>query len=72
MDMTLSEKIAFCSGADFWHTKDYSRFGIPSMMMCDGPNGLRRQQDAADMLGVNESLPATCFPTEALTACSFD
>lgn len=72
MDMTLSEKIAFCSGTDFWHTKDYSRFGIPSMMMCDGPNGLRRQQDAADMLGVNESLPATCFPTEALTACSFD
>lgn len=72
MAMTLAEKIALCSGADFWHTKDYTEHGIPPMMMCDGPNGLRRQADEADMLGVNESMPATCFPTEALTACSFD
>ena len=42
------------------------------MMMCDGPHGLRKQEDAADMLGVNASVPATAFPTAAATGCSFD
>ena len=36
--MTLEEKIALCSGADFWHTKEMSHRGIPSMMMSDGPH----------------------------------
>lgn len=70
--MTLEEKIALCSGKDFWHTKDFEKYGIPSMMMCDGPHGLRKQEDAADMLGVNASVPATAFPTAAATGCSFD
>ena len=70
--MTLQEKIALCSGKDFWHTKDFEKYGIPSMMMCDGPHGLRKQEDAADMLGVNASVPATAFPTAAATGCSFD
>jgi len=70
MELTLEEKIALCSGADFWHTKEIP--GAPAMMMCDGPHGLRKQEDAADMLGVNESVPATCFPTAVSTACSWD
>lgn len=70
--MTLEEKIALCSGADFWHTKAMERYGIPTMMMCDGPHGLRKQEDAADMLGVNQAVPATCFPTAVSTACSWD
>lgn len=70
--MTLEDKIALCSGKDFWHTKDMEQYGIPSMMMCDGPHGLRKQEDAADMLGVNASVPATCFPPAVLTACSWD
>ncbi len=70
--MTLEEKIALCSGKDFWHTKDFEKYGIPSMMMCDGPHGLRKQEDTADMLGVNASVPATAFPTAAATGCSFD
>ena len=41
--MTLQEKAAFCSGADFWHTKAIERLGVPSVMMCDGPHGLRKQ-----------------------------
>ena len=39
--LSLREKIALCSGADFWHTKDLSEYGLPAMMMCDGPHGLR-------------------------------
>lgn len=70
--LTLKEKIALCSGADFWHTKDLSRYGLPAMMICDGPHGLRCQKGETDMLGVNKSAPATCFPTAALTACSWD
>lgn len=70
--MTLPEKIAFCSGENFWETKKYEKYGIPSLFMCDGPHGLRKQEDVADMLGVNESRKATCFPAEVTTAGSWD
>ena len=66
-NMTLEEKIALCTGSDFWHTKAMPQHGIPAIKMSDGPHGVRCQQDAADMIGINESLPATCFPT-AVTA----
>ena len=65
--MTLEEKIKFCTGEDFWHTKALSKFQVPQIMMSDGPHGLRCQKGEADMIGVNQSFPATCFPT-AVTA----
>ena len=65
--MTLEEKIAFCTGADFWHTKAMPKYGVPEMTMADGPHGLRFQKGEADMVGVNQSVPATCFPP-AVTA----
>ena len=71
-EMTLEHKIALCSGASFWETKRFERYGIPALFMCDGPHGLRKQEDAADMLGVNNSRPATCFPAEVTTAGSWD
>ena len=70
--MTLEDKIALCSGANFWETKKYEKYGIPSLFMCDGPHGLRKQEDVADMLGVNESRKASCFPAEVTTAGSWD
>lgn len=70
--MTLEEKASLCSGADFWHTKGIERLGIPSMMLTDGPHGLRKQPDKADHLGLNGSLPATCFPTASALASSWD
>lgn len=72
--MTLEDKIALCSGESFWETKKYEKYGIPSLFMCDGPHGLRKQEreNGADMLGVNESRPATCFPAEVTTASSWD
>ena len=66
-NMSLREKIAFCTGRDFWHTKPLARHGVPQIMLADGPHGLRAQKADADMLGINQSLPATCFPT-AVTA----
>lgn len=65
--MTLEEKISFCTGSDFWHTKAMPQYGIPELMMADGPHGLRCQKGETDMVGVNKSLPATCFPA-AVTA----
>ena len=70
--MTLEDKIALCSGKNFWETKKYEQYGIPPLFMCDGPHGLRKQEHTADMLGVNESRKATCFPAEVTTAGSWD
>lgn len=70
--MTIEDKVALCSGADFWHTKAMEKYGLPSIMMSDGPHGLRKQSETADMFGINESIPATCFPTAVTTACSWD
>lgn len=70
--MSLEEKIALCSGKSFWETKAYERYGVPLLFMCDGPHGLRKQENAADMMGVNASRPATCFPAEVTTAASWD
>ena len=70
--MTLEEKISICNGRDFWHTKEMKQYGIPSMMMSDGPHGVRCQKNESDMLGVNESEPATCFPAAVTSGASFD
>lgn len=70
--MTLEEKAGMCSGSDFWHLKGVERLGIPSVMAADGPHGLRRQDEAADHLGINDSICAVCFPSAAGLAASFD
>ncbi|HIT89320.1 MAG TPA: glycoside hydrolase family 3 C-terminal domain-containing protein [Candidatus Merdenecus merdavium] len=71
-EMTLEEKAGMCSGLDFWHLKGVDRLGIPSVMVTDGPHGLRKQAEEADHLGINDSIKAVCFPAACATACSFD
>ena len=70
--LTLEEKAALLGGKGEWDSRDIPRLGIPSMIMSDGPHGLRRQAGAGDHLGLNASLPATCFPTAATMANSWD
>lgn len=70
--MTLEEKAGLCSGLDFWHTKGIERLGVPSVMVTDGPHGLRKQRESADHLGLFDSVPATCFPSAAGLASSWD
>ncbi len=70
--MTLEEKAKFCSGADFWHVEGLERLGIPSVMVTDGPCGLRKQAGETDHLGLNASVKAISYPTGSCVACSFD
>lgn len=70
--MTLEEKASLCSGQNFWFTKPIERLGIPSIMLTDGPHGLRKQANSGDHLGINESIPATCFPTASALAATWN
>lgn len=70
--MTLEEKALMMSGKNTWETVDFPQYGIPSMAMSDGPHGIRRQGGSGDHLGLGKSLPATCFPTAAGVANSWD
>ncbi len=70
--LTLEEKAALMSGKSVWETKDYPEKGIPSIFLSDGPHGIRKQEGEGDHLGLNASVPATCFPTAATLANSWD
>ena len=70
--MTLEEKAAFLSGKNVWQTRDFPRLGLPSIFCADGPHGVRKQAGAGDHLGLNASVPATCFPTAATIANSWN
>ena len=72
--LTLEEKVALTSGKDFWSSVEIDREGVkvPSMFLSDGPHGIRKQAAASDHLGLNASIPATCFPTAATMANSWN
>lgn len=60
------------AGASHWRTEDSPALGIGSLVLSDGPHGLRKQEGSEDCMGIAESRPATCFPTASALACSFD
>lgn len=70
--LTLEEKASLCSGRNFWFLKEVERLGIPPIMVTDGPHGLRKQAGNADHVGLNESVPATCFPTASALASTWN
>ncbi|HEY3437886.1 MAG TPA: glycoside hydrolase family 3 C-terminal domain-containing protein, partial [Actinotalea sp.] len=70
--LTLEEKASLLDGSDFWRTQPVERLGVPSIMVTDGPHGLRKQPEAGDHLGLGNSVPATCFPPAAGLASSWD
>ena len=70
--MTTEEKAALLGGKTVWQTRENERLSIPSVFLSDGPHGLRKQAGAGDHLGLNASLEATCFPTAATIANSWD
>ena len=70
--MKLKDKINLCTGKDFWRTREMKKYGIKSIMMADGPHGLRCQPGKADMVGVNNSVKATCFPTAVTSGATWN
>lgn len=70
--MTIEEKAAILSGKNEWQSRAIPRLGIPSVFFADGPHGIRKQEGAGDHLGLNASVPATCFPTAASVANSWN
>ena len=70
--LTLEEKASLCSGKDFWHMKGIERLDIPSIMLTDGPHGLRKKDEENGGPSLDNSVPATCFPTAVTTAASWD
>ena len=70
--LTLEEKCALLSGAETFKTRGMPKHGIPQIWLSDGPHGLRKQAGESDHLGLNPSVPATCFPTASAIANSWD
>ena len=70
--LTLEEKCALLSGAETFKTRGMPQHGIPQIWLSDGPHGLRKQAGESDHLGLNPSVPATCFPTASAVANSWD
>ena len=70
--MTLEEKCAYLSGKNAWDTRSFSSIGVDVLHHADGPTGVRKQAGKGDHLGLNASVPATCFPTAATLANSWD
>ena len=70
--MTLDEKAEFLSGADVWRLPANDRLGLPSVVLTDGPHGVRKQASEADHPGLTGNLPATCFPTGSALASTWD
>lgn len=71
-ELTIEEKAALCSGYDFWHTEAIERAGIPSLLLTDGPHGVRKQMGNTEGADLTLSVKATCFPTASATASSWD
>ncbi len=70
--LSLAEKCALLSGKDVWHSRSVDRLNIPPIALADGPSGLRRQAGEGDHLGLNASTKATCIPSAATYANSWD
>ncbi len=70
--MTVEEKASLCSGLDFWYLKGVERLGIPSVMVTDGPHGLRKQEGDTSQIGLTDTVPSTCFPTASALAATWN
>ncbi len=71
-EMTLEEKAMMLDGGDYWHLQAMEKYGIPEVMVCDGPHGLRKKDYNKSGSSLTASVPAICFPTAATTAASWD
>ena len=70
--MSVDEKASLMSGSSFWDLQALPQYELGKVMVSDGPHGLRKQANQSDHMGLNASVPATCFPTAVTMASSWD
>jgi len=66
--MTLSEKVAMLSGRNLWYSVPIERLDIPSIVMTDGPHGVRTGGLGSDRIVST----ATAYPTGISMASSWN
>ena len=71
-ELTLEEKVCLLSGHKSWYTNKISRVGLPSVMLTDGPHGLRKKKEGDNVVGLGQTEPSTCFPAASTTAGSWN
>jgi beta-glucosidase len=71
-ELTLEEKASLASGLGYWTTKSIDRLGITSLLLANGPHGLRTQQLCGDHVGIGASFSATCFPPAVALGSTWD
>jgi beta-glucosidase len=71
-ELTLEQKLSLITGKDFWHLEGLEKYGLKSIMVTDGPHGLRKQLVKGEHIGLSESVEATCYPTASLLASTWD
>ena len=67
-ELTLEEKACLLSGHKSWFTNKVTRVGLPSVMLTDGPHGLRKRKEGDKTVGLGQTEPSTCFPAACTTA----
>lgn len=71
-NLTLLEKARLVIGKSFWKIHGVDRFQIKDIYVADGPHGLRKQVEGTQLMDINNSVAATCFPTAVTLASSWD
>ncbi len=69
--LTIRERALMLTGKDLWHLNSIKRIGLPSIMLTDGPHGLRKTKKKEKGIG-SYTVPSTCFPTASALACTWD
>lgn len=71
-NLSLDEKIKLLTGKNFWYLRDIPAFDLKSIMLTDGPHGLRKQAGNPEQANLSSAVAATCFPTASCLASSWD
>jgi len=69
-DLSLRDAAALLTGGAFWSTAQVGT--VPSIVLADGPHGVRLQKQGTDHLGLHHSEPATCFPLAVAVGSSWN
>ena len=71
-ELTLEEKACLLSGHKSWYTNKVSRVDLSSVILTDGPHGLRKRREGDTSTGLGNTELSTCFPAACTTGASWN